>query len=266
MQLSVINAVPREDAADIGTLKRRLHGGAVSVVVMRLALRAGDHSASMIGLAAGSSIEVDPLDLDMQTVESVTLESQVVVHRGCTSRLQFVFTSSGTDLSAVLDITLSAAHFDNLHKEVKQHESRDRGAPQSGRRMDLTVTGHLSVAPEAISGRAVATALVEDVLIFGWREEFGYDSDAMWAEPEDVAPAVKPDALHLTTTQPPSLVALIKETLDGSLSPLSPPDCPHCKKPMRRRRAYNGPNAGNEFWGCSGYPTCRGTRSLELAK
>lgn len=266
MQTSVTNAVPREDAADIGILKRRLHGGAVSVVVMRLALRAGEDSASMIGLAAGSSIEVDPLDLDRQTAESITLVSQVIVHRGSTSRLQFVFTSTGTDLSAVLDITLSASHFDNLLEEVRQREPRDRGAPQSGRRTDLTVTGHLSVAPEAIGGRAVATAIAEDVLISGWREEFGYDSDAMWAEPQQIVPAQKLDVRPLTILQPPTLTALIKEALDGSVSALSPPNCPHCEKPMRRRRAYNGPNAGNDFWGCSGYPTCRGTRSLEPAK
>jgi len=38
--------------------------------------------------------------------------------------------------------------------------------------------------------------------------------------------------------------------------------CPLCSKPMVRRTAKRGANAGNEFWGCTGYPACRGTRSI----
>ncbi|MBT9553341.1 MAG: restriction endonuclease [Hydrogenophaga sp.] len=38
--------------------------------------------------------------------------------------------------------------------------------------------------------------------------------------------------------------------------------CPLCAKPMVRRTAKRGANAGNEFWGCTGYPTCRGTRQI----
>lgn len=38
--------------------------------------------------------------------------------------------------------------------------------------------------------------------------------------------------------------------------------CPLCAKPMVRRTAKRGANAGNEFWGCTGYPACRGTRPI----
>lgn len=40
------------------------------------------------------------------------------------------------------------------------------------------------------------------------------------------------------------------------------PACPACGKPMRRRTAKTGPNAGKPFWGCSGYPECSGIRSI----
>lgn len=33
--------------------------------------------------------------------------------------------------------------------------------------------------------------------------------------------------------------------------------CPKCGAPMVRRKAAKGPNAGNEFYGCSNYPKCR---------
>lgn len=37
-------------------------------------------------------------------------------------------------------------------------------------------------------------------------------------------------------------------------------DCPLCGSAMIKRTAKKGANAGNEFWGCSAYPSCRGTR------
>lgn len=36
--------------------------------------------------------------------------------------------------------------------------------------------------------------------------------------------------------------------------------CPKCGKPMILRTAKSGATAGNQFWGCSGYPYCKTTR------
>ena len=41
------------------------------------------------------------------------------------------------------------------------------------------------------------------------------------------------------------------------------PACPRCGKPMRQRTARQGAHAGQRFWGCSGYPDCKGTRPLK---
>lgn len=41
------------------------------------------------------------------------------------------------------------------------------------------------------------------------------------------------------------------------------PACPACGKPMVQRTARRGARPGSRFWGCEGYPACRGTRSLE---
>ena len=38
--------------------------------------------------------------------------------------------------------------------------------------------------------------------------------------------------------------------------------CPICEEPMVKRLARRGPNAGNEFWGCTKYPVCKGTRDI----
>lgn len=39
------------------------------------------------------------------------------------------------------------------------------------------------------------------------------------------------------------------------------PACPKCGSEMVRRTAKKGANAGNQFWGCSRFPTCTGVRS-----
>jgi restriction system protein len=36
------------------------------------------------------------------------------------------------------------------------------------------------------------------------------------------------------------------------------PPCPECGKPMVLRTAQKGKSAGKQFWGCSGYPDCKG--------
>ncbi len=40
------------------------------------------------------------------------------------------------------------------------------------------------------------------------------------------------------------------------------PACPLCAKPMVQRTAKRGANAGSAFWGCTGYPACKGTRAI----
>lgn len=49
----------------------------------------------------------------------------------------------------------------------------------------------------------------------------------------------------------------------GSIPSFDIPKCPVCEKPMRKRMANRGPHAGKEFWGCLGFPACRGTRPVE---
>jgi restriction system protein len=41
------------------------------------------------------------------------------------------------------------------------------------------------------------------------------------------------------------------------------PGCPVCGKLMISRTAQRGANAGRRFWGCSAYPSCRGTAAVD---
>ena len=44
-----------------------------------------------------------------------------------------------------------------------------------------------------------------------------------------------------------------------------PPACPCCAKPMALRTARKGLRSGSQFWGCTAYPDCKGTRPVETA-
>ena len=44
---------------------------------------------------------------------------------------------------------------------------------------------------------------------------------------------------------------------------LETPSCPVCQSPMKLRTAKKGGNAGAQFWGCSRFPNCRGTRNFQ---
>lgn len=41
------------------------------------------------------------------------------------------------------------------------------------------------------------------------------------------------------------------------------PACPQCGKLMLRRSIHRGTRQGQQFWGCSDYPHCNGTRKIE---
>jgi restriction system protein len=65
------------------------------------------------------------------------------------------------------------------------------------------------------------------------------------------------------------LVGTIKGRMPQASKPAitsvkSATSCPVCSSEMVLRTAKRGVNAGNQFYGCSNYPTCRGTKPHQL--
>ena len=57
----------------------------------------------------------------------------------------------------------------------------------------------------------------------------------------------------------------VRSTASSDLEPLQledSPRCPVCNSLMVQRTARRGEGAGSQFWGCSNYPKCRGTRAI----
>jgi restriction system protein len=75
------------------------------------------------------------------------------------------------------------------------------------------------------------------------------DGDALSRLVTSVSPQ---DAIH----------DLRAQTIDDQPEDQESPACPVCRGSMALRTARKGDNAGSQFWGCSAYPKCRGTRQL----
>ena len=78
---------------------------------------------------------------------------------------------------------------------------------------------------------------------------------------------------NITLMDGAALLKLIKQptgarvTQTPSVDVASPnlattPSCPICSKSMVQRVPKRGASSGNAFWGCSGFPACRGTRQV----
>jgi restriction system protein len=63
------------------------------------------------------------------------------------------------------------------------------------------------------------------------------------------------------TTAAPSSPSPLRGDGRGEVPSTQPLPCPSCGQPMILRTSKRGRNAGNQFWGCSTYPTCKGTRT-----
>jgi predicted flap endonuclease-1-like 5' DNA nuclease len=74
------------------------------------------------------------------------------------------------------------------------------------------------------------------------------------AQPAGGSPAAP--VLRALAPQPPTTSS--SPPAAGSSQGLT---CPQCGSRMVRRTARTGRRAGRAFWGCSRYPTCRGTRN-----
>lgn len=59
-----------------------------------------------------------------------------------------------------------------------------------------------------------------------------------------------------------NLTRIRLEERDAAQADEGAPQCPKCGAPMRKMVAKRGRNSGRQFWSCTKYPDCTGTRSI----
>ena len=105
--------------------------------------------------------------------------------------------------------------------------------------------GGFVVTSGRFTEEAAAFAIGRNVTLIDGPKLHGLIQQAQAATQGDKGPTTSP-TVRSTPASPPSAS--------------SAPTCPLCSKQMIKRTARRGVRAGSEFWGCIGYPDCRGTR------
>jgi very-short-patch-repair endonuclease/predicted RNA-binding Zn-ribbon protein involved in translation (DUF1610 family) len=76
-------------------------------------------------------------------------------------------------------------------------------------------------------------------------------------------PEEKPADVPVANPLPSPVTIPVANTSNTQTSTASTsPKCPSCGAEMVRRKAKSGQNAGNEFWGCSQFPRCKGIMAI----
>lgn len=78
-----------------------------------------------------------------------------------------------------------------------------------------------------------------------------------------IRPARSQASQRPTRSQGPAARRAAEPAEPAPAAASSAPACPACGKAMVPRTAKRGTQAGNRFWGCTGFPACRGTRSMD---
>ena len=100
----------------------------------------------------------------------------------------------------------------------------------------------------AFSGKIIACALPA-LVVAGLVGLFRKDLGAL------LPPKLR-SLIQSPAKRPAFLVTQDHLALDGA------PSCPDCRRTMIKRIALKGENRGLRFWGCTGYPSCQGARSI----
>ncbi|MBU1776538.1 MAG: NERD domain-containing protein [Gammaproteobacteria bacterium] len=120
------------------------------------------------------------------------------------------------------------------------------------------------------------TEMPANVLDKGYTSYIKSKTDLIFSDDDvdEIVEAIQTGKLPRTWATRKQHIASLKERhlkSEAKAEEVSPPQpqagsdepiCPLCNSPMVKRSAKRGANAGNQFWGCSRYPGCKGIVSV----
>jgi hypothetical protein len=120
------------------------------------------------------------------------------------------------------------------------------------------------------------TTCIHSVVVFVGNGEFRTQLPLNVTDLAGLIPYIKSKATPMITSRDVAwLVERLAAHKSGAALPKrepnlravpSEPTCPTCGAAMLVRTAKRGANVGQQFWGCSTYPKCGGTRALQYKK
>ena len=142
-----------------------------------------------------------------------------------------------------------------------------RGWLDSLQNSDIQGQRHLNDRTRALyEDNKRVESFVAQMAAFRARMEEGL-RNGTWGKPDSPpvpSPFSKDEQTDATPSRPASQISDLKSVGSPSSFPPSPatapaaPPCPQCGRPMVRRTSRDG----TPFWGCSGYPQCKGYRRI----
>ena len=198
--------------------------------------------------------------LQLTAFEPITIEASPVEHAGESYALLAVRDADRHVINAVA--YLEPYIFNKL---IEKTNASDKIVP-GGTAIDITAQGVSPVTSD--DGTTIYNATIVSVVVNGRRlmteaEEIGID---VVTSPRPPSPTSIPKAVSVAmnpTVSPQTLPALHAEIRKMTELDAGPGlTCPRCKSDMVVRIARVGPNLGDQFFGCSKFPDCRGTRPL----
>ena len=127
------------------------------------------------------------------------------------------------------------------------------------------VAGGFVVTSGSFTAEATAFAAGRNVQLVDGTTLFGMLQQARAANmPVSSAPPAQRKPATPFVSAPVGVATTPRPTATAAPAMLTAPSCPVCAAAMVGRTARKGDNAGKAFWGCSGYPVCKGTRAAAV--
>ena len=126
------------------------------------------------------------------------------------------------------------------------------------------VAGGFVVTSGSFTAEATAFAAGRNVQLVDGTKLFAMLQQARAGQKGTRAPQRPAQAQQPATPMPPvqrKAATPFRSAQGAATMTAAAPSCPVCAAAMVSRTARKGANAGKAFWGCSGYPVCKGTRA-----
>jgi DNA-binding helix-hairpin-helix protein with protein kinase domain len=195
--------------------------------------------ASLASYGVDTAADVDPQKLSgVPGIGQVTATRLFAWRNSLERRFVYQPNKSSADHQAIYRVKAEA------HAKTSLLKAKLAVAPQHLSQLRARLASAGTVSTELIAQAALARDQAEADLQY-----LSLPLPQVTVPIPSITPSRTPAPSHITSVPPTTSVS-------------AQPSCPRCNSAMTKRVAKRGLKAGNHFWGCTRYPTCKGTRTI----